>query len=104
MSGADVAMSGSISFASADERERLAIEIAGLLAESSIQRLTIADPRMCRTRDIAPRETNLPRELIDAAPGTTFAGDGVALLIDDTCIRWVATANIAVGLLSTRPG
>jgi hypothetical protein len=104
MSGAEASSSGVIPFASAHEREQVAAKIAGVLAECSVQRLTIADPRLCRTHDVVAREANLPREIIDAPPGTTIAGDGVALLIDETRVRWVARADVAAGLLATRPG
>ena len=98
MRGPDGSTSGSIPFGSSDERERLAVAISGLLAERSIQALTIADPRVCRTRAIVAREANLPREITEAEPGTTIAGEGVALLIDETCVKWVAGAAIAAGL------
>ena len=98
MSGAEASTSGSIAFGSGDERERIAVEIAGLLAECSVLRLTIADPRVCRTREVAAREANLPREIMEAEPGTTIAGEGVALLIDEGCVKWVAGEPIALGL------
>lgn len=97
--------SGSIAFADEASRLTLAVQIAGVLAECGVQRLTIADPRICRWREVAARETNLPNEIATAAPGTTVQGEGVALLVDEGCVRWVASAEIAAGLAAlARPG
>ncbi len=98
MSGAEASTSGSIPFGSGFERERVAVAVAGVLAECSVLRLTIADPRVCRTREVAAREANLPREILEAEPGTTIAGEGVALLIHEGCVKWVASGEIAVEL------
>lgn len=69
-----------------------------MLAECAVQRLTIADPRICRWREVEARVTNLPSELATAAPGTTLQGEGFALLVDEGCVRWVAAGEIAAGL------
>lgn len=90
--------SGSIACADADARLTRAVEIAGVLAECGVQRLTIADPRFCQWREVEARATNLPNEIATAAPGTTVQGEGVALLVDEECVRWVASGEIAAGL------
>ncbi len=92
------AISGTIPFGSADERAGLAVQIAGVLAEFGVQCVTLAYPRVCRGRELLTRETDLPRHLMESAPGTTIAGAGVALLIDEACVRWVADADIARSL------
>lgn len=79
-------------------RESAAVHIAGTLAECGVQRLTISDPRACRTRELLARESNLPGELLSLPAGATLSGGGVALLIDDSVIRWVADAPIATAL------
>jgi hypothetical protein len=76
----------------------MAVQIAGVLAECGVQRLTIADPRACRTWDVHARTANLPGTLAEAAPGTTISGEGVALLVDNGCVRWVAERAVASGL------
>ncbi len=76
----------------------LGVQIAGVLAECGVQRLTIADPRACRTWDVDARTTDLPGTLAAGAPGTTISGMGVALLVDAGCVRWVADGEIASGL------
>jgi len=86
--------SGCIPFA-APHRECVAATIAGALAEHSIARLTIADPRACRARELACRGTNLPTELVAAAPGTTLSGAEVALLIEEERVCWVAGGGLA---------
>ena len=99
--------SGAIPCASPTAWIALAPDIAGVLAECGVERLTIADPRVCRSREVETRATNLPGELAAAAPGTTFSGVGVALLVDEGCVRWVASGAIAAGLAAlciTRPG
>ena len=68
------------------------------MAEAGLGTLSIADPRACRTRIVQGRVTNLPSELSTAAPGTTISGEGVAILIDEGWIRWVATGDIARAL------
>ncbi len=90
--------SGSIACVDEGSRLALAVQIAGVLAECAVQRLTIADPRICRWREVEARVTNLPNEIAMAAPGTTLQGEGVALLVDEGCVRWVASAEIAEGL------
>ena len=96
----DAPSSGSIACADEPARLTLAVRIAGVLAECAVQRLTIADPRICRWREVEARVTNLPSELATAAPGTTFQGEGVALLVDEGCVRWVASGEIAMGLMA----
>lgn len=83
-----------------DESSRvaLAVRIAGVLAECGVRRLTIADPRVCRWREVESRVTNLPGEIATTAPGTTVQGEGVALLVDEGCVRWVAAGEIAAAL------
>jgi hypothetical protein len=89
---------GSVPFTDDSSRQAAAAQIAGALAECGVARLTIADPRVCRTREVESRTTNLPGELSGAAPGTTIRGEGVALLVDDGCVRWVADEPIAGAL------
>jgi hypothetical protein len=89
--------SGSVAFAT-PHRGEAAAAIAGILAEHGVQRLTIADPRICRVREIVARESDLPGQILNAVPGTTITADGLALLIDDRHIQWVAAADLAVSL------
>ena len=105
MSTSNAPTSGSIACVDADARFTRAVQIAGVLAECGVRRLTIADPRVCRCREVEARTTNLPNEIATAAPGTTVQGEGVALLVDEGCVRWVASAEIAAGLAAiARPG
>jgi hypothetical protein len=86
---------GALPFASPEDRARAAGALAGVLAEHAVGGLDVADPRVCLPRRLAPRTTNLPAELTGAAPGTTFTGERVALLVDEGCVRWAADGPLA---------
>jgi hypothetical protein len=96
--GVSVGESGVISFA--DGREAVACAIAGALAEAGLTRLDVQDPRTCRGYVLMARESDVPKTLLEAAAGTTVSGDGVALLVDEREIRWVADEGIATALRS----
>ena len=96
--------SGELTFADDAARLTLACAIAGAIAECSVARLTVQDPRACMPRTLLPRESNLPRALTEAEPGTTFSAEGVALLVDAGAIRWVANPAIAARLRAITPG
>jgi hypothetical protein len=94
--------SGTIAFL--DEGcDAAASAVAGALAEAGVQLLEVNDPRACRTWTLKARESDLPRALLEAEPGTTLSGAGVALLIDERQIRWVAEAPIATRLRAIKP-
>lgn len=86
--------SGIIAFGG-EGRFGAACAVAGALAEAGVLSLEASDPRACRTWTLKARESDLPRSLVEAAPGTTFAGSGVALLVDEREIRWVAGVPVA---------
>ena len=79
-------------------RFTLACSIAGLLAEHGVQQLRVAAPGACRAWTLRSRESNLPEQLANAAVGTAFSGEGVALLVDERDIKWVATDSIGADL------
>ena len=56
--------SGTIAF-EGESRVAVATRISGVIAETGITRLTLSDPRVCRTRDLVTRECNLPAELLE---------------------------------------
>lgn len=76
-------------------RHNIACAIAGALAEAGVYTLDVRDPRACRSRSVVAREANLPGELTDAAFGTSFSGEGVALLVDERGVHWVADEPVA---------
>jgi hypothetical protein len=98
MRGVRVGESDVIAFA--DGREGIASAVAGALAECGVARLEVSDPRTCGKYVLRARESDLPRTLLEAAPGTTLSGAGVALLVDEREIRWVADEGIASALRS----
>ena len=91
-----VGESGVIPFV--DEREGVACAVAGALAEAGVARLDVSDPRACRGYVLNARESDLPKTLMEAAAGTTIAGAGVALLVDEREIRWAADESRAAAL------
>jgi hypothetical protein len=95
--------SGTIAFAG-ETREAVACSLAGALAEAGVTRLEVSDPRACRTYELRAGKSDLPRSLLDMAPGTTLGGEGVALLVDAAEIRWVADAGLAGSLRSIPSG
>jgi hypothetical protein len=86
--------SGSIAF-DGEGRGDVACAVAGSLAESGVGSLEVSDPRACRSWTLKAREADLPKCLVEAAPGTTFRGDGVALLVCEREIQWVADETVA---------
>lgn len=92
---------GTIPFA--ESRESTAIALAGLLAEHGVRRIALADPRFCATRDLIARETDLPRVLLESCPGTTLSLGAVALLIDETVLRWAGDGPLAEALARLNP-
>ncbi|HVU64008.1 MAG TPA: hypothetical protein VHC70_08525 [Phycisphaerales bacterium] len=78
-----------------DRREEIASAVAGALAEAGIARLEVGDPRTCGKYTLKARESDLPKTLLEAAAGTTLSGEGVALLVDEREIRWVAEGVVA---------
>lgn len=94
---------GTIPFSRATDRTHTAIDLAGLLAEHGIQRITLADPRICVSQELASRETDLPRLLLEAHPGTTFSLGEVGLLVDEDTIRWAGDGPLAAALKDWKP-
>lgn len=86
-----------------DGRAGAASDVAGALAEAGVQMLEVNDPRACRAWTLRARESDLPRSLLEAAAGTTFSGSGVALLVDEREIRWVADAGVAARIRAITP-
>lgn len=83
-----------------ERRFRSACEVAGVLAESGVQALTISDPRACRSWTLEARRANLPRVLADCAEGTVLNAPGVSLCVEGECLRWVADGPIGDALRS----
>lgn len=77
------------------ERERVASDVAGVLAEHGVAALEVVDPRFCLTRTLTPRVTNLPAELLGAVSGTMFRGAGVVLMVDEARLHWAASGELA---------
>ena len=92
-------ITGTISFPTTDERATTAAALAGLLAEHGIQRIALADPRVCATQTLSARETDLPRIIVEAHPGTTLSCGEVGLLIDSDGIRWAGEGPLAAALM-----
>lgn len=82
------------------DRARVAADVAGVLAEHAVAGIEVADPRFCRTRTLAPRTTNLPAELLAAAPGTVFRAPGLVLMVDAGTLHWAAAGGLALDLSS----
>lgn len=83
-----------------DQRLSIGVAIAGVLAELGVQHLEIDDPRCCRPRSMTARECNLPREIAEAAPGTTIRTAGLAMLIDADAVRWVGEGPLIASMAS----
>ena len=93
---------GTIPFPMSDDRSATAAALAGALAEHGVQRIVLADPRVCATRELVARETDLPRVMLEAHPGTTLSCGEVGLLIDTDTIKWAGEGPLAAAL--TRMG
>lgn len=89
---------GTIPFPTGDNRPTVATALSGLLAEHGIQRIILADPRLCVTRELAARETDLPRIIVEAHPGTTLSCGEIGLLIDSDTIKWAGKGPLAAAL------
>jgi hypothetical protein len=73
-------------------RAETAARLAGALAELGIQSLTLADPRACTPMNLATRTANLPKIILEAAPGTTLSWREGSMLIDTDRIVVLAIA------------
>lgn len=93
---------GTIPFPNDDRRLATAAAIAGLFAEHSVQRITLADPRICAVQDLAARQTDLPRIMAEAHPGTTLSLGEVGVLLDEDTIRWAGEGPLATALRDWR--
>lgn len=90
---------GTIPFPMSNDRAATATAVAGVLAEHGIQRIVLADPRVCATQTLAARETDLPRIIVEAHPGTTLSCGEVGVLIDSECIKWAGDGPLAAALM-----
>lgn len=90
---------GSIPFPMSAERSATAGALAGILAEHGVPRIILADPRVCATQTLNARETDLPRIIFEAHPGTTLSCGEVGVLIDSDCIKWAGDGPLAAALM-----
>jgi hypothetical protein len=80
-----------------DPASRLAItcEVAGALAELGVQSLDITDPRACRSWTLSARTADLPRTMMEAAPGTTLVCPQGRLQLTESRMHWYADPSLS---------
>lgn len=101
MSGSSPLITGAIALPT-DTNARWAVlcELAGVLAEHAVQSLEVQDPRACRSWTLSARTSDLPRAMLEAAPGTTFVAPayGVTIMLAEQHVSWSASPHMATSL------